>query len=111
MATTSPSHQPTRSFATTTPTKNPNVMTTKRNASASLFSGFRTPRSLEDVDGRVHDDPHHVDEVPVDPGDLDAVVVLGRVVAAKRAHRRHREQRETDEDVRAVQAGQAEERR
>jgi hypothetical protein len=27
---------------------------------------------LEDVHGRKHDDPHHVDEVPVDPWHLDA---------------------------------------
>ena len=32
---------------------------------------------LEKVDRRVHDDPHYVDEVPVDSRQLDAVVVLG----------------------------------
>jgi hypothetical protein len=31
----------------------------------------------DQVDGRVDDDPHHVDEVPVDPGQLDPVVMLG----------------------------------
>ena len=28
------------------------------------------------IDGGVHDEPHDVDEVPVDPRDLDAVMVL-----------------------------------
>jgi hypothetical protein len=32
---------------------------------------------LQDVDRREDDDPHHVDEVPVDPGHLDAEVLLG----------------------------------
>src|SRR4051794_4531685 len=41
-----------------------------------------TPRrrfaaASEDVDGHVDDDPHHVDEMPVDPWYLDAEVVLG----------------------------------
>jgi hypothetical protein len=35
------------------------------------------PVPLQQVDGCPDDDPHHVDEVPVDPGDLDAVVVVG----------------------------------
>src|SRR5207344_2105006 len=43
-----------------------------------------TPSS-DQVDHRVHDDPHYVDEVPVDPGKLDPVVVLWRVVAAEAA--------------------------
>ena len=46
------------------------------------FAPERIPHALlEEVDGHVHDDPHHVDEVPVDAADLDAVVVLGREVA------------------------------
>src|SRR5437773_894112 len=76
-----------------------------RNASASLLSGFFM-RS-EDVDRRVDDDPHHVDEVPVDPGDLDAEVRLRRVVAAIGPDGRRQEQRQADEDVRSVQSGQA----
>ena len=31
---------------------------------------------LDQVDGRVHDDPHHVDEVPVDPRQLDPVMMF-----------------------------------
>ena len=53
----------------------------------------------------VHDDPHYVDEVPVDSGDLDAVVVLGSSGRGRPA-RGHREQRQPDEDVGAVQAGE-----
>ena len=65
--------------------------------------------SSEKVDRRVHDDPHHVDEVPVDAGKLDAVVVLGRVVAAEAADDHHQQQAQPDGDVRPVQAGEAEE--
>ena len=72
---------------------------------ASERSGFCT--ALEDVDGRVDDDPHHVDEVPVDARHLDAAVVLGREVAAEGADRDEQQQRQADEDVRAVQAGEA----
>ena len=46
----------------------PTASSTKRKASASLRNGFCIRRLLEEVDGRVHDDPHYVDEVPVDPG-------------------------------------------
>src|SRR3954465_7554242 len=78
------------------------------NASASLRSGLITS---EGVDRRVHDDPHHVDEVPVDPADLDAVVVLGREVAAEGADRHEEQERTADEDVRPVEPGQPEENR
>src|SRR4051794_9678293 len=64
---------------------------------------------LEDVDGREDDDPHHVDEVPVDARHLDAEVVL-RVrseVAAPGADVGEGEQHQTDEDVGAVQAREA----
>src|SRR3954447_6621555 len=74
------------------------------NASASLRSGLITS---EEGDRRVHDDPHYVDEVPVDPADLDAVVVLGREVAAESSDGHEQEDRQADEDVRAVQARQA----
>src|SRR6478735_11995619 len=88
-------------------------------ASASLRNGFFTCTSFprrrdpysDDVDGEVDDDPHYVDEVPVDPGQLDAVVVLGRVVPAERPDGREQEQGQADEDMCAVQSGQAEEDR
>src|SRR5665811_514062 len=78
------------------------------------FPRFRLPeRLLEDVDGGVDDEPHHVYEVPVDARDLDAEVVLGLgpEVAAEGADRGEAEQGEADEDVGAVQAGEAEEDR
>src|SRR5690242_7689985 len=65
----------------------------------------------EDVDRRVHDDPHNVDEVPVDTADLDAVMVLGREMAAEGTGRHEREDRQTDEDVGPVEAGETEEDR
>src|SRR5215472_1299578 len=84
----------------------------KRKASSSLRSGLRIlpayPNS-EDVDRREDDDPHHVDEVPVDPADLDAVMVLGREVPSEGADRHEGEDRQPDEDVAAVEAGEAEE--
>ena len=43
--------------------------------------------SLQDVDRDVHHDPHYVDEVPVDPADLDAVMVLGAEMAPEGAYR------------------------
>src|SRR5436190_17281991 len=63
--------------------------------------------ALQDVDGHVDDDPHHVDEVPVDPADLDAVVVVGREVPAERTDRHEQQDREADEHVRAVQSREA----
>src|SRR3954454_10489565 len=79
--------------------------TRKRNMSRSERRGFHI--SLKDVDGRVDDDPHDVDEVPVDTGHLDTAVLLGRVVAAERPDRREREKDQADGHVRAVQSGQA----
>ena len=56
-----------------------------RSAAGSASRNARSePTALEDVDGRVDDEPHDVDEVPVDPGHLDAAVLLGAVVARGR---------------------------
>src|SRR5688572_9987847 len=77
----------------------------KRNASCSLLKGLSTP-ALEDVDTRVDEDPHHVDEVPVDARHLDAAVLLSREVAAEGPGGRERQQRQADEDVGAVEAGE-----
>src|SRR5947209_523116 len=81
--TASPTHRPPVTAASTIAAKYATVASRNRNASASLRSGLITAPRLQDVDGRVHDDPHDVHEVPVDPGDLDAVVRRGRVVAAE----------------------------
>ncbi len=71
-----------------------------------VAQGIEQTTDLQHVHGRVHDDPHDVDEVPVDPGDLHAPVRLGRVVAAKRAGRDKCEEAQPDEHVRAVEPGQ-----
>src|SRR5204862_1062493 len=62
-----------------------------RKASCSDRSGFSIGR-LEHVDRAVHEDPHDVDEVPVDPRHLDAAVLLGREVPAEGADRGERQQ-------------------
>src|SRR5215213_7878151 len=64
---------------------------------------------LEDVDRREDDDPHHVDEVPVDARHLDTEVVLRLrpEVSAPGADVGEAEQHESYEDVGAVQAGEA----
>ena len=55
------------------------------------FAAQGIDHRLEDVHGRVDHNPHYVDEVPVDPGNLHAVVLLGREVAPEGANRRERE--------------------
>src|SRR5579864_7169378 len=64
------------------------------------------PEALEHVHGRVHDDPHDVDEVPIDPRHLHAQVMLRRVMPAEGADRDDRQRAEADEHVRAVEPGQ-----
>src|SRR3979490_1993031 len=54
-------------------------------------AGLQGGRS-KNVDGRIHEDPHDVDEVPVDPRHLHAAVLLGRVVAAEGTDRREEQQ-------------------
>src|SRR6266550_3375221 len=75
------------------------------NASASLRNGLIM--GSEEVHGRVDHDPHYVHEVPVDPSDLDTVMVLRGEMAAEGADRHEQQDRETHENVRAVQACQA----
>src|ERR671928_1383314 len=107
MNTARPTHRPPSTAASTITAKYARLASTNRNASASLRSGLIMYRKLQDVDRRVHDDPHYVHEVPVDPGDLDAVVRSRRVVAAEGAHGRREQQQQPDGDVSPVQAGEA----
>src|SRR5215211_757269 len=81
------------------------TMTTHLKTAASLI----LIGGLEDVNRDVDDDPHDVDEVPVDAWHLDAEVVLGfrAEVAAEGADRREREEHQADEDVGSVEAGEA----
>src|SRR5439155_22139799 len=85
MKTASPTQRPPSAAAITIAAKYATVASRNRNASDSLRKGLIT---LEDVDGRVHDDPHDVHEVPVDPRDLDAVVGARGVVASESTERR-----------------------
>src|SRR5258708_1053813 len=57
------------------------VRTRNRNADSSVLNGLFMS---EDVHRDVDDDPHHVDEVPVDPAHLDSVMMLGTEVPPKR---------------------------
>src|SRR4029079_13574478 len=79
--------------------------TMNRNISRSERRGFHT--ELEDVDRRVDDDPHDVDEMTVDPGYLDATVLFGREVPAERADVGEQQQDQAHGHVGAVQAGEA----
>ena len=89
------------------PAATPKITTQRKTASSEIFPSSRA--DAEDVDGGEDDEPHDVDEVPVDPGHLDAEMVLGvgPEVAAEGADRGEAEEHETDEDVGAVQAGEA----
>src|SRR5262245_46960365 len=97
--------------ATTMSANAPIVISKNRKAASSLRKGLSTPTSLEEVDRRVHDDPHHVDKMPVDAGALDAVMVLRRVVTPNAPDDDHEQQAEADGDVRTVQPGEPEEDR
>src|SRR4051794_30197650 len=61
------------------------------------------------VRNQVHDredhDPHDVDEVPVQTGDLDGLGLLGGQLALQRPLVDRQEPEDADRDVRAVEAG------
>src|SRR5438128_8259702 len=101
MKTGTPAQGPPKTLAIAIAAKPASERSRNSNASCSLLSGLRT--ASDDVDGHVDDDPHDVDEVPVDPRQLDSVVVLLREVPAEGADRREQEQRQADEHVHAVQ--------
>src|SRR5215203_3946521 len=103
-----------RVTATTTAPAMPTITTHLKTAASLSFTTPETPRrrfaaASEDVDGDEHDDPHDVDEVPVDPWHLDPEMILrvGPEVAAEGTDRREREQHQTGEDVGSVEAGEA----
>src|SRR3712207_3794587 len=64
---------------------------------------------LDHVDRHVDHDPHYVDEVPIDPRNLDAEVVvrLRAEMPTDGADQRVEEQIQPDEDVHPVEAGEA----
>jgi len=88
-------------IATMTATTATNHSSTRK-ASASDRSGFSNGANLEDVDRRVDDDPHGVDEVPVNARHFHPLMVLGRIVAAERTQRDDRQRAQADEHVGAV---------
>src|SRR5947208_16784947 len=77
--------------AATNQIRQPNASASERNGFGGCLTGaVRRPNS-DHVDGRVDDHPHDVDEVPVDPRHLHALVVLGRVVAAESTNSDHQQ--------------------
>src|SRR5690349_25046132 len=75
------------------------------------FSFCASPCSLEDVVGAEQADPHHVDEVPVERGGLDARVVLDRELAPVRLQHHQIEEQRSAEHVGEVEAGHRVEQR
>src|SRR6516164_10956673 len=67
-------------------------------------------RSSDEIHEREDEDPDEIDEVPVQRGDLDLVVVVGRVLAERRAPENGAQVADAGEDVHPVEAGQDEER-
>src|SRR5262245_43836005 len=76
---------------------------------ASLMTG--SSLLLDQIDQGEDRDPHDVDEVPVEPGDLHVEAVSGRQLAHERHHVQAREPDHAHRHVRAVEAGEHEERR
>src|SRR5262245_59194308 len=61
--------------------------------------------ALDEIDDREQQDPHEVDEVPVETERLDAEVVRRRVLAEERLARAPRDAHDAAEDVEAVETG------
>src|SRR5512134_896851 len=53
--------------------------------------------------------PHHIDEVPIPGGKLEAEMLLRREMAVERADQTHDQEDRADQDVEAVEAGRHEE--
>src|SRR5438034_10987057 len=64
----------------------------------------------DQVHEREDHDPHNIDEVPVQPDELDRQIVAFLDTTLKRPHVQRRQHEHTDGDVRAVEARQHEER-
>src|SRR5579862_5403265 len=79
-------------------------------ATVACMSDMALSSSWDEVDDREDDDPHDVDEVPVEAGDLDHLGPGLRDLAADRhAHQRQQHQ-DAERHVHAVEAGEDEER-
>src|SRR5215475_13587813 len=88
--------------------------TSRRRALSSVpagdgASGVSRPRA-PDIDAGKQEQPHHVDEVPVPGGELEAEVLLRREMAQISADQAHDQKDRADDHVSAVEAGRHEER-
>src|SRR5205085_7933105 len=63
---------------------------------------------LDQVEKRIEEDPDQIDEVPVEPGELDPEVVVRAVVAVHGAVEDDAEHRHSHQHVQPVQAGHEE---
>src|ERR1700712_5359192 len=72
---------------------------------------MRVASLRQEVDDGEDHDPHHVDEVPVETGDLDPFGVALRDAALHREPPQRHQPDDADEHVRAVDAGEEEEAR
>src|SRR5688572_18678155 len=63
----------------------------------------------DEVDDREDEDPHDVDEVPVEAGDLDLQVLLGRELAPQRDADQRQQPEDPDGHVHTVESGEEEE--
>src|SRR5262245_57553841 len=96
------------------PTSRPvsTVRSTKMTKYSFLLCAAMVLRPSDQVDEREHPDPHRVDEVPEQPGELDHVAARLRPVgelAPERQDQDHREIADPGEDVQAVESGGDEE--
>src|SRR5581483_8982857 len=65
----------------------------------------------DEVDDREDHDPHDVDEVPVEAGDLDHLGLLLRQLAPQRQVPQRQQHHDAERDVHAVEPGEHEEAR
>src|ERR1700731_3125762 len=64
-----------------------------------------------DIDAAEQEQPHHVDEVPVPGGELEAEMLLGGEMAGIDAGEANDQENRPDDDMSAVESGRHEERR
>ena len=76
-----------------------------------MSAGRIVAASAPHIDAGEQEQPHHVDEVPVPGGGLEAEMLLRREVAAHGTDQAHGEEDGADDDVEAVEAGRHEEGR
>src|SRR3989449_3375706 len=83
------------------------VASVSTTSAANTATYTRTPlraMASDQVEHGEEEDPHDVDEVPVEPGHLDRVVVLGRVVATPGEREDHAHHADADDEVQCMHA-------